>query len=126
MTSIELQERLEKAQAKVEKCKATIERHKAQAEKKLQNIRKNGWDENNRYALYVEGAERQSKEYYDSYWAICEYEHKLDDIKSAESKLEEAEQVVANWQVKLSKPIYSLYCLFYIGGNSVLSGYQTW
>ena len=105
MTSIELQERLEKAQAKVEKCKATIERHKAQAEKKLQNIRKNGWDENNRYALYVEGAERQSKEYYDSYWAICEYEHKLDDIKSAESKLEEAEQVVANWQVKLDKQV---------------------
>lgn len=98
MTSIELKERLEKAQAKVEKCKATIERHKKQAEKKLQKIRENGWDETDRYK-YAGGNN------YDAYWAICEYDSKLDDIKGAERKLEDAEQIVKNWQERLNKQV---------------------
>lgn len=99
MTSIELKERLEKAQAKVEKCKATIERHKKQAEKKLQIVKANGWDENDRYA-------RQGQaDYNDSYWAVCEYQHKLEDIKSATKKLAEAEQIVDNWVAKLQKQL---------------------
>lgn len=99
MTSTELKERLEKAQAKVEKCKATIERHKKQAEKKLQKIRENGWDETdiNKYA--------RENYNHDAYWAICEYKRKLEDIKGATSKLEEAEQVVKNWQEKLNKQV---------------------
>lgn len=98
MTSIELKERLEKAQATVEKKKATIERHKQQAEKKLQKITENGWDPKAKY-------EYAKKNNNDAYWAICEYENKLDDIIGAESKLEDAEQVVRNWQEKLDKQV---------------------
>ena len=92
MTSIELKERLEKAVATVEKKKATIERHKKQAEKKLQKINENGW-ELDRYK-YTGGNN------YDAYWAICEYEGKLEDIKEATKKLAEAEQIADNWKKK--------------------------
>ena len=98
MTSVELKERLEKAQAKVEKCKATIERHKKQAEKKIQTIKANGWDPEDKWAY----AKSQN---HDAYWAICEYENKLDDIVGAEHKLEEAEQIALNWQAKLDKQV---------------------
>lgn len=98
MTSIELKERLEKAQAKVEKCKATIERHKKQAEKKLQKIRESGWDETDKFR-YAQGNN------HDAYWAICEFDNKLDDIIRAEHKLRDAEQIVKNWQEKLDKQV---------------------
>lgn len=97
MMSFELQERLAKAQAKVEKCKATIERHKAQAEKKLQIIKANGWEMNSR--KYAQEGNN------DAWWTISDYENKLDDIKGAEEKLEDAEQVVKNWQEKLDRQI---------------------
>ena len=97
MTSTELQVRLEKAQEKVEKCKATIERHKAQAEKKLQLIQKNGWSTN-------------LEDYRDAYnseaWSLAyDYKYKLEDIKGAERKLEEAEEIVANWKARLDKQV---------------------
>lgn len=97
MTSKQLQEKLEAAQANVEKIKGTIERHQKQAAKKLQNIKNNGW-ELDRYQ-YAGGNN------HDAYWAICEYEGKLDDIKSAERKLQDAEIVVNNWEEKLKKQL---------------------
>lgn len=99
MTSGELKERVIKAEEKVDKIKATIERHKKQADKKLSVIRKNGWNENDRYAL------KDTPEYNDSYWAICEYEGKLEDIKSSTRKLADAEQVVLNWKEKYDKQV---------------------
>lgn len=93
MTSAELKEKLAAAEQKVEKIKGTIERHKKQAEKKLQEIRKAGANENDRFAY------RQTE----IYWTICDYESKLEDIKSAESKLKDAEIVVRNWNSKLEK-----------------------
>lgn len=98
MKSYELKERLEKAQAKVDKCMATIERHKKQAEKKLQKIRENGWDETDR-RRYAGGVDS------DAYWAVCDYENKMDDIKNATKKLAEAEQVVKNWEAKLERQV---------------------
>ncbi len=97
MTSIEIKDRLEKAEATVEKRKATIERHKAQAEKKLQNIKDNGW-ELDRYK-YTGGKDN------DAYWGICEYENKLEDIKGATEKLADAEKVVSNWKDRLDKQV---------------------
>lgn len=94
MTSIELKERLEKAQAKVEKCKATIERHKKQAEKKLAVIVKNGWDPEDRWCR------QNTAEHTDAYWTICEYQDKLSDIEESTKKLAEAERVAANWAEK--------------------------
>lgn len=92
MTSIELKERLDKAQETVEKKAKTIERHKAQAEKKLQIIKDNGW-ELDRYKYAKDGNN-------DAYWAVCEYESKLEDIKGAEKKLEEAKEIANNWSKK--------------------------
>jgi len=93
MRAYELKERLEKAEAKVDKCKATIERHKKQAEKKLQFLRDNGWEQE-RYRYAQAGSQ-------DAYWAVCEYENKLQDIKAAENKLKEAERIAENWREKL-------------------------
>jgi hypothetical protein len=97
MTSIELKERVIKAEEKVLKCKNTIKRHNEQAEKKLAAIRKNGWDENNRYC------KQGTEEHYDACWAICGYESKIEDIKSATEKLKEAETILENWKAKYNK-----------------------
>ena len=94
MTSAELKAKMEAAQAKVEKIKKTIERHEKGAEKKLAVLTKNGGLPNP--SLY-RGAS------YDAYWAACEYESKLDDIKTATRKLADAEKVVQNWQAKYEK-----------------------
>lgn len=96
MTVKELKERVKKAQETVEKKKQTIERHKAQAEKKLVIIQKHpDWDVSNPHCKYG------TPEHHDCYWAICEYNNKLSDIKSATKKLEEAEQILSNWKDKL-------------------------
>lgn len=95
MTSIEIQERLTKAQETVEKRKATIERHKAQAEKKLQKITAKG--------ISVDPMDNRDNN--EDFWLCCEYKNKLEDIKGAEDKLAEAEQIVKNWQDKLDRQI---------------------
>jgi hypothetical protein len=89
----ELNERLSQAEQKVEKIKGTIERHKKQAEKKLQIIRENGCNENDKFAY------RQTE----MYWTICDYESKMDDIKTAGQKLRDAEIIVNNWKSKIGK-----------------------
>ena len=101
MNSVELKERFTKAQEKVEKCKATIERHKKQAEKKLQIIKANGWED----GILDDSRYRGSNYRYEALSAISDYEWKLDDISGAERKLAEAEQVVKNWQEKLDKQV---------------------
>lgn len=95
MTSIELKERLKKAQERVEKCKATIERHKKQAEKKLAQIKTKGISEN----------PMDNRDDNEAYWLCCEYQHKLNDIKGATEKLADAEQIVDNWISKLQKQL---------------------
>lgn len=96
MKSKELKEKLTTAEAKVEKIKNTIERHKKQAEKKLQIIHKNNWNEKDKFSY------RSNNE---AYWTICEYENKLDDIKLAERKLKDAEIVITHWSKKLNKQL---------------------
>lgn len=97
MKSHELQERLAKAQEKVEKCKATIERHKAQAEKKLQTIQRNGW------SLNLE--DYRGSDNREAWSLVYDYHYKLRDVEGAKVKLEDAEQVVKNWQERLDKQI---------------------
>lgn len=100
MKSQELRERLEKAEATVEKRKLTIERHKKAAEKKLQQIKAKGWEPDR--ALYQNKWDNES---WEAYWAVCEYEQKLEDIKGATDKLAEAEEIAANWRAKLEKQV---------------------
>lgn len=65
----------------LEKARKTLTRHQAQAEKKLAVILRNGWKPD--VNLYNDG------QHYDEYWAVCEYESKLDDIKSTQKKIAE-------------------------------------
>ena len=100
MKSQEVRERREKAEATVEKRKLTIERHKKAAEKKLQQIKAKGWEPDR--ALYQNKRDNES---WEAYWAVCEYEQKLEDIKGATDKLAEAEEIAANWRAKLEKQV---------------------
>jgi len=97
MNSIDLRERLEKAEANVAKIQKTIERHKAQAQKKLEIINKNGWTLNRRD--YTDGNHE------DAYWTICEYEDKLSDAKNAEKRLAEAQKTADNWRGRLERQL---------------------
>ena len=99
MRSIELEKKAAAAEAKVIKIEGTIERHKKAAEKKLAIILKNNWNPTDKYQK--EG----TKEHDDCYWSICEYEGKLEDIKSAEKKLKAAQEILANWKTKLKEQI---------------------
>jgi len=107
MKSYELKERLEKAQAKVDKCKATIERHKKQAEKKLQILKKAEWLDTTNPSEHKwkeeERARYTAETGRDLYWDFCDYEDKLDDIKTANKKLEDAKRIVKNWEEKLER-----------------------
>ena len=101
MTVTELRERLKKAVEKCEKCVKTIERHEAQAQKKLDKIIANGWDASDRYKYGAYGSEPN----HDAYWAVCEYENKLNDIENAKKKLADAERIMGNWSEKLYKQV---------------------
>lgn len=97
MNSMDLRERLEKAEANVAKIQKTIERHKAQAQKKLDLIEKNGWTLSRReYA--TNGND-------DAYWTICDYEDKLNDAKNAEKRLAEAQKTAENWRSRLERQL---------------------
>lgn len=91
----ELKEKVKKAEEAVVKAENTIERHKAQMEKKLKVITDHGWDPENRYCR------QNTAEHDEAYWAICEYEHKVDDIKNATEKLEDKKRILQNWKDRL-------------------------
>lgn len=100
--SEELNEKLVKAIEKVEKIKNTIKRHEAQAEKKKALIISKGWNPDcDRYCRQGETPEEQDE----SYWLICEYDMKLEDIKTATQKLKDAEIILSNWKGKLEKQL---------------------
>lgn len=96
-----LEERIEKANANVEKCKGAIERHQKQLEKKLQVLVKKGVDMSKLAELKWNPNGGGSA----LYWEICEVESKQSDIKGANNKLENAEEILAGWQAKLSAEI---------------------
>lgn len=100
MNSVELRERLQKAETNVEKARKTIERHLNQALKKKAIIDENGWVLDR--WQYVGGGPTPND---DAYWAICEYENKMSDMEGAKKKLAEAEKVRDNWQAKLNRQL---------------------
>lgn len=99
MTSRELNLKLQSAIEKVSKIENTLSKHEAKADKLLKEIRSKGWDENNSWCM--QGTEKHE----DCYWLICDYESKLNDIKSNVRKLSEAKQVVENWEQKYMKQL---------------------
>lgn len=94
-----LEEKLSKAEEKVTKCKGTIERHKKQMDKKIQKLIKDA-------GIDTTGMERQeldklSYENREHASDIYDVKRKLEDIKGATSKLEDAERIAKNWKEKL-------------------------
>lgn len=107
-----LKDKVINAEQKVEKCKATIERHNNQLAKKIDKFNKLANEEGlNDYDYYdtvytlrsdISNIEDTSKQD-EIMWAYSEIDMKLDDIKTAEKKLEDAENVLNNWIEKLNK-----------------------
>lgn len=95
MTVIELKEKVKKAEEAVAKVEKTIERHTAQMEKKLKIVLDHGWDPENRWCR------QDTPEHHEAYWAICEYDSKVEDIKNAHDKLIEKERILQNWKDRL-------------------------
>ena len=95
MNVMDLKEKVKKAEEAVVKAQKTIERHTIQMEKKLKIVTDHGWDPNNRYCRL------NTVEHHEAYWAICDYETKVEDIKNATKKLAEKEQILQNWKDRL-------------------------
>jgi hypothetical protein len=97
----DLQARVDKSSEKVEKCKATIKRHEDQLTKKLAVVATNGVTldnmEEKKWLGGVAGSGGSAL-----YWDICQVESKQDDIKGANRKLRDAEEILSNWQAKLN------------------------
>lgn len=91
-----LKERMESAEEKVHKCEATIEFHKKQLEKKINIAKKVG----------VENPLTNTRRNYDGgrdpekCWALCDVEHKLEDIKNAEKNLDIAKETFQKYKEK--------------------------
>ncbi|MFP3728916.1 hypothetical protein U8V72_27390 [Priestia filamentosa] len=101
MANVEqLKEKVTKAHEKVEKCKKTIERHEKAREKKIVALEKKGI---HLTGFNKEQVEKVQDEYRqtDLFWEIYEVKKKLDDIKSAIKKLEDAQGVLERWKAKL-------------------------
>ena len=93
---LQLREKVLKAEEKVAKIEKTIEKHKVQADKKKKVLTDNNWSLD-KYQNY--GKENHNE----TYWAVCEYEDKLEAIESSQKKLQEATKVLLNWKEKLSQ-----------------------
>jgi hypothetical protein len=96
----ELKEKVANAQEKVEKCKATIGKHEVQLAKKLAITAPHGITLENADDIVgdrffgLPDAVRN---------AVNDLRWKPEDIKGAQRKLRDAEEILANWQVKLGK-----------------------
>jgi hypothetical protein len=95
MKVADLKIKVQKAEEAVQKAQKTIERHAIQMEKKLNVILEHGWDPEDRYCR--EG----TPEHNEAYWAICEYETKVEDVKNATKKLEDKMRILNNWKERL-------------------------
>jgi len=96
MTTInDLREKVKKAEEAVAKVEKTIERHEVQAEKKLKVVLDNGWNPEDKYCKY------DTDEHQNAYWAIVEYQQKLEDIENATKKLNDKKRILQNWKDRL-------------------------
>ena len=104
-----LKDKVTNAEQKVAKCEATVEKHKVQLQKKIDKFNKLadklGYEHydfyNSFYELNNTITDISIRD--DLVWAYTEVENKEEDIKTAESKVADAEKVLKNWQEKLNK-----------------------
>lgn len=104
-----LKDKVTNAEQKVAKCEATVEKHKIQLQKKIDKFNKLadklGYEHYDFYNSFYElnNAITDTSIRDDLVWAYTEVENKEEDIKTAESKVADAEKVLKNWQEKLNK-----------------------
>lgn len=104
-----LKDKVTNAEQKVAKCEATVEKHKVQLQKKIDKFNKLadklGYEHYDSYDSFYElnNAITDTSIRDDLVWAYTEIENKEEDIKTAESKVADAEKVLKNWQEKLNK-----------------------
>lgn len=104
-----LKDKVTNAEQKVAKCEATVEKHKVQLQKKIDKFNKLadklGYEHYDFYNSFYElnNAITDTSIRDDLVWAYTEVENKEEDIKTAESKVADAEKVLKNWQEKLNK-----------------------
>lgn len=98
-----LKEKLKAAEEKVAKCEKTIERHRTQLDKRILKAKELGCpisqDEaqfQNYWSIYD-----QSGFTHEQYWAICDVRTKLQDIKGALKKYDDAKRIATGWKEKL-------------------------
>lgn len=104
-----LKDKVTNAEQKVAKCEATVEKYKIQLQKKIDKFNKLadklGYEHYDFYNSFYElnNAITDTSIRDDLVWAYTEVENKEEDIKTAESKVADAEKVLKNWQEKLNK-----------------------
>lgn len=91
-----LKDRIKKAEEKIAKSNGTLERHKAQLVKRAKMLTDKGVDLNNYDKFNRDVID------HDTYWDICEYEHKLEDVESTNKKIREATISLEKYQKQLS------------------------
>lgn len=92
-----LKERIKKAEEKLIKINGTLERHNKQLEKKAKVLTEQGIDPNN--------CDRFDYRQTQTYWDICDYESKKEDIKSNEKKIAEVNKTLENLKEQLKNQL---------------------
>ena len=92
-------ERIEKAEQNILKKEGTLAKHQKGADKLLKVIKDHGWNPEDRYC------KQGTEEHHDAYWTICDYGHKLEDIKRTEKAIEETKQSLKKYQEMLKQEI---------------------
>lgn len=90
-----IKERIEKSKEKIIKLNKTLERHNLQLAKKSKALTDKG--------INLEKYDKYDKDVidHDTYWDLCDYEHKLDDIKNTTKKIQEASKTLEGLQKQL-------------------------
>lgn len=91
-----LKDRIKKAEEKLIKINGTLARHKKQLEKKSKVLIDKGIDLNN-YDKYDRSIITD-----ETYWDICDYEHKLEDIDNNNKKIKETINIIEKLKKQLS------------------------
>lgn len=94
-----LKDRIKKAEEKLTKLNGTLERHQKQLNKKAKVLTDRGIDLNN-YDKYD-----KTKIDHDTYWDLCDYEHKLEDIENTNKKIIEATKSLEKYKEQLKNQL---------------------
>ena len=105
MNTVDIKEKIKKAEETVAKKEATLKKYEAKAEKIKNQILERGWDlEAGRYQLHDENGD-MTDEAHDCYWTFCDYEHTLEDIKRTREAIEEKKEILVKWENKFKATI---------------------